>query len=314
MKVSVIIPCYNVEKYISDCIKSVEQQNYKDMEVICVNDGSSDRTEAIIKEIISTSFLSIKLINQENNGAPSARNIGVKNCSGDYIQFLDVDDILTPDKIKNQVDISLKNKLPDIIIGSYQRVSMKGELLVKRIYDQNNCGDVWHHLFDDRLGITSSNLFKYEVFKNGIQWNENLQSCQEYELMFQGLKKNENIVFDPEINTTIRVRDSGSISQSNIDKKWETYVQLKVDILNFLKETKTRLVTDELLQVLFNCIRMLYPHNSTKALSYFKKYIPGKFAPVVSRATGKGYIFIYKLLGFRNTEKVRLYIAKNKAY
>ena len=78
MKVSVIIPCYNVEKYISDCFNSIEKQTYNELEVIFVNDGSSDRTVEILEHLVSASKLNAKLIHQENKGAPSARNNGLR--------------------------------------------------------------------------------------------------------------------------------------------------------------------------------------------------------------------------------------------
>lgn len=313
MKVSVIIPCYNVDKYIADCVKSVENQTYSNIEVVCVDDGSSDQTVATLEKLASNSPLSIRIIRQENRGAPSARDNGVKHSSGGYFQFLDADDLLLPDKIKGQIELAKENNFPDLIIGSYQRENMKGEVLLKREYGQNDYNDVWLNLMKSDLGITSSNLFKSDLFENGIRWNESLRSSQEYELMFQILKTKARLAIHPKIQTVIRVRESGSISQQNLDQKWERAVQLRMEIMDYLSETNPDLMSDGVVQNMFSCIRMLYPYNSGNALTYFDRYIPEGFVPQVTSVTGKSYIILYKILGFKNAEKVRGLITRKKA-
>lgn len=106
-KISIIIPAYNVEDYIEKCLLSVFNQNYKDYEVIVINDGSTDNTLNIIKK-----FKNIKLINQKNKGLSMARNTGVKNSLGEYIFFLDSDDYISPHFLE---DISKKINDEDII-------------------------------------------------------------------------------------------------------------------------------------------------------------------------------------------------------
>lgn len=106
ISVSVIIPLFNQKKYVADAIESSLSQKYKNLEVIVVNDGSTDNPE----EILSGFNGSIKIINQSNRGLSAARNTGVKNSSGDYIQFLDADDILLPDKIEKQLKFNIENE------------------------------------------------------------------------------------------------------------------------------------------------------------------------------------------------------------
>ena len=92
-KVSVIIPVYNVEKYLSECLDSVVNQTLKDIEIICVNDGSPDGSAAILEEYAQKDNR-IKVITQENRGLSEARNSGLKIASGEYIAFLDSDDYI----------------------------------------------------------------------------------------------------------------------------------------------------------------------------------------------------------------------------
>jgi glycosyltransferase involved in cell wall biosynthesis len=98
--VSVIIPLYNAEKYIADCIKSVLNQSWPNVEVIIVDDGSIDNSLSIAKTFAANN---IKVISQQNNGASAARNNGLAEAKGDYIQFLDADDLLSENKIEDQM-------------------------------------------------------------------------------------------------------------------------------------------------------------------------------------------------------------------
>ena len=92
--VSVVIPCFNCAEYINETLESLVEQDEQNFEVICVNDGSTDATEEIIKEWINTKRLNIKLVSQENSGVSVARNRGIKESKGLYIVFLDSDDML----------------------------------------------------------------------------------------------------------------------------------------------------------------------------------------------------------------------------
>lgn len=94
-KISVIIPVYNVDNYIEECIKSVLEQNFKDIEVICVNDGTPDNSVKIIENLMQKDKR-IKILHKKNGGLSSARNYGIKHARGEYIHFLDSDDYIKP--------------------------------------------------------------------------------------------------------------------------------------------------------------------------------------------------------------------------
>lgn len=95
--VSVIVPMYNVEKYIKECIDSILQQSYDNIEVIAVDDGSPDKSADIVREI---SDPRVKVITKQNGGVSSARNLGLENAHGEYVVFVDADDFLSRDSIK----------------------------------------------------------------------------------------------------------------------------------------------------------------------------------------------------------------------
>ncbi|MFK8013680.1 MAG: glycosyltransferase family 2 protein [Marinicellaceae bacterium] len=305
MKVSIIIPCFNASLYIQDCIGSVINQTYKNIEIICIDDGSTDNTVKIINDFIKNSTLDIKLLLQKNNGAPSARNKGIRESIGEYIQFLDADDILSPDKIEHQISLVNKTSFPDLIVGSYVRKNMLGVPLFVRKYVPERNMNVWLKLMNTDLGNTCSNLFKADLFQKNIAWDEKLESSQEYDLMFKILQIDPTIIFDPKNKTIVRVRNSGSISQTNIALKWERYVKLRVDIVSYLECNEPGVITPQFYQSLFNALRMLYPFNSKVAVDFFKKKIPKNFIPTQSPNISKSYIFVFKILGFKLTEEIK---------
>tara|TARA_B100000787_G_scaffold145969_1_gene116367 strand:- start:1952 stop:2959 length:1008 start_codon:yes stop_codon:yes gene_type:complete len=119
MLLSVIIPCFNVEKYIEKCILSVinNDLDLRDLEIILVDDESPDNTVSIVKNMIR-SYAKIKLISQKNKGLGGARNTGVLNASGDYVLFLDADDYLKKNALKNVITFASENKLDILEYGA----------------------------------------------------------------------------------------------------------------------------------------------------------------------------------------------------
>ena len=122
--VSIIVPVYNAEKYIQDTIKTVEDQTYKNWELILVNDCSTDKSEELIKSQIDEK---IKLINLEkNSGAAIARNTGIKNARGKYIAFLDADDLWSKHKLEKQIKFMQKNNY-DFTFTGYEFADENGK-------------------------------------------------------------------------------------------------------------------------------------------------------------------------------------------
>jgi len=116
-KISIIIPIYNSEKYIEKCIASVLRQTYENYELILVNDGSTDKTLEIIKKIKDER---IKIISQENKGAGSARNLGLDNCIGKYVCFIDSDDTVEENYLEYMYDLIKKYDV-DIVGCNYKK-------------------------------------------------------------------------------------------------------------------------------------------------------------------------------------------------
>ena len=116
--ISIIIPIYNSEEYLAQTIESVMNQTYKNIEIILVNDGSTDGSKEICEEYAQKDKR-IKVINQENSGNAEARNCGMKNASGKYYMFLDSDDLYEPDACENMLN-EIERTDADYVNGNYQ--------------------------------------------------------------------------------------------------------------------------------------------------------------------------------------------------
>lgn len=153
-KVSVIIPVYNVENYIYECLISVLNQTYDNLEIIVVNDGSKDNSINIIKEISDDR---IKIINKENGGLSSARNVGISNATGEYIVFLDSDDYWNKDNCLEQIiQIFLKNDC-DVVVGKSIRA-----------YEDRN--EYKHNIFFENLQSEVYSNIEYLKIVSNYNW------------------------------------------------------------------------------------------------------------------------------------------------
>ena len=109
-KISVIIPIYNAKDYLEDCLNSILNQTLKEIEIICINDGSTDNSLEIIQHIVEKDYR-VKIINQTNKGPPESRNIGIKYAKGEYLFFMDSDDYLDKNSLLELYYTAKKNNL-----------------------------------------------------------------------------------------------------------------------------------------------------------------------------------------------------------
>ena len=132
--VSIVIPVYNVEKYLSKCIASVLAQTYKDFELILVDDGSPDNCGAICDEYAKKDSR-IKVIHKENGGVSSARNAGIKIAQGEFINFVDSDDTIPVDSLENLVNLQKDNN-SDLVCCTYEQHNINGTVKIKNVVDR----------------------------------------------------------------------------------------------------------------------------------------------------------------------------------
>ena len=128
-KISIIIPAYNVAEYLTECVESIAVQNYKNYEIILVDDGSTDGSERLCDEL-AQKYDKIHVIHKENGGHSSSRKAGILNSSGEYVLFIDSDDYIDVNLLKNISNkINLYN--PDVIAFDFARVDESGNYIDK---------------------------------------------------------------------------------------------------------------------------------------------------------------------------------------
>ena len=125
VKLSVIVPVYNVEKYLERCLDSIINQTLKDIEIICINDGSTDNSLSILEEYKKKDYR-IVIINQKNKGLAVARNVGIEIAQGEYLAFVDSDDWINPNFLECLYDSAKENNC-DIAVGNIFRVPDRGK-------------------------------------------------------------------------------------------------------------------------------------------------------------------------------------------
>ena len=124
-KLSIICPVYNAEKYLARILESLLNQDYRDFELIMVNDGSSDDSKKIIEKY-SKKDKRVKMISQKNQGIAKARNRGMTEAKGEYLMFVDNDDYVNDGYLKNYVEEIESGDGYDIVMGGYRRINGKG--------------------------------------------------------------------------------------------------------------------------------------------------------------------------------------------
>ena len=127
--VSVIVPVYNGQKYLQECLRAIERQDYPNLEVILVNDCSTDGSMAIIESFAAESRFPVSFVNNSRNvGQGEARNIGLSKAEGDYAAFIDQDDVISPDYIRTLCGLAehADGMKADIVISGYCRLDNRG--------------------------------------------------------------------------------------------------------------------------------------------------------------------------------------------
>ncbi len=224
--VSIIMPCYNSEKFIVESINSVLSQSYKFFELIIINDSSTDNSVSLIS---SYNDSRIVLINSDKNeGVASARNKGISIAKGDYIAFLDSDDIWMPNKLEKQIE--LLNKNWDVICSNYSTFNINGLINTRHSPKIIKYRDMLHSCFIGNLtGI-------YHAKKIGKFYQKNIGS-EDYLMWLSILKKTQKAYCIQESLAKYRVQETSLSSNKikSIQWQWNIYRnELKLNLMQSL--------------------------------------------------------------------------------
>lgn len=226
-KVSIIIPIYNCENYLNICLDSVLKQVYKNIEILCINDGSTDNSLKILKSY-SSKDSRIIVINKKNSGVSDTRNFGIKKSTGEYIMFIDADDYIEKDYVKKMVDEAILSK-SEMVISGYTKLEKEKKLKISTFSDISNSLDITYPM----------QLRKYfESYEFNPCWKMLMKSdfIKNKKILFEtNLKYGEDMLFSfycyiNSIKTTYlldygyiyRINDFGVMKKKN-KIAWEKY-------------------------------------------------------------------------------------------
>lgn len=297
--VSVIIPAYNAAQTIVQTLSSVFMQTYTLLEIIVVNDGSTDETASIL----SAYHDKIKLITTVNKGVSNARNLGLSYATGKYIQFLDSDDLLLPEKLSIQVK-ALDENNADVAYGHWQRFTQKNQdIIITETVDKQITGDTEIALFTEFWCPPAVLLYSKRI-TDKLKWNENLPIIQDARYLLDSALAKGKFVFVPELMAQYRDGQKGSLSKRNETAFVRDCVINAQDICQiwrteFKKNPQKKKAIIDVLRHGINRLSILDNQMAKKAIDYLLEvepnYIPEE----------KGILrTLSKLIGYRNAESI----------
>lgn len=224
--ISVIVPCYNQAHFLEETLNSILNQSYTNWECIIVNDGSPDDTENVAKKwtIKDSRF---QYISKENGGLSSARNSGLEVAKGDFIQFLDSDDLLSSDKFQKSID-AIEKEGAEVVITNFIRFKKNLNQLKKafcKLEEQTFTYESILLQWDRRFSIPiHCGLFKREIIGN-VRFNEKLKAKEDWFFWIQAFKSNPKVVFINVNMAQYRMHNKGmtkdnSLMEENLRKAY----------------------------------------------------------------------------------------------
>ncbi len=235
-KVSIIIPAYNAIKYLPETVESVLKQSFTDFELLIINDGSSDNT---VEWVSSISDSRVRLISQENKGLSGARNTGITSSKGEYISFLDADDIWEPTKIEKQV-YKLDNDPTVGLVYTWVKYFYE-DIESVRLGDPDAEGNVLKAILEANVVMCGSNaMVRRFCFEEVGKFDENLTSIEDWDMWIRIASKysfavvKEALVYYRQHNSNMSKNYEMMIQ--NFNKVFERAFQLVPPDLFYIKE------------------------------------------------------------------------------
>lgn len=241
MKVTIVVPVYNAEKYIKRCVGSIINQSYTELEIILVNDGSTDDSH-LICESLAKEDSRIIVVNQHNTGPAKARNAGIKLAKGDYIGFVDADDEIKVNYFESLVNAAKITKadvvISDIIIeNGFGHISILKNSLPKNIiilqHDIKKM--ILQNYYGGELGnipSLSNKLYKCSfIDKNNLLIDETRVRAEDYWFNFYAFCKADNCVALDYAGYVYKVSNIGSVMKTFRENQFENFLRTRNELL-----------------------------------------------------------------------------------
>lgn len=240
MKISIIIPVYNVENYLKKCLDSITEQTYKDIEIILVDDGSKDNS-GIICDQYAEMDKRVIVIHKKNNGVSAARNDGIKLATGEYMCFVDSDDWIDTDYVELAVS-TLKQYNPSLLLNNYKKINKYGRIYSRKFIEKRiilKKGDAIVQLakqdyFD---WCPFACFYKTDECKN-IEFNKNIKFGEDLLFKYTFIKKSlHQIIYIPMAKYYYLDRASSACNSYGLIKRLDALIVFET-IINEVQNNK----------------------------------------------------------------------------
>lgn len=227
--VSVIVPVYNVQDYIEKCLDSLIHQTLEQLEVIVVDDGSTDKTGLIVDEYQNKYKSKIKVIHKKNEGVSIARNVGLEKATGEYIGFLDSDDWVNYDMYGKLYKLAIKDNCDIVACDTLAIYPDKKVLIESHINETSTTEDLMLNAY----AVIWNKIYKREII-DGIKFKEKMNFCEDVQFLYMVYPKIKKIgvIHETLHNYLQRV---GSLTYTYNEKLYQLIDSLD-DIVNYYKE------------------------------------------------------------------------------
>lgn len=232
--VSVIIPCYNAERWIAEAIESCLNQTYPFIEVIVIDDGSTDRSLEIIKGYANRVIWETGA----NRGGNQARNRGFALSKGEYIQYLDADDYILPEKVERQVHFLEETGL-DAVYGDWrhQQHLPNDKVILEDVKVSGKQGDVLAALLSDWWVCPACLLFRRQAVQQSGGWDETLKAGQDKDFFISAVMSGARIGYQPGCYSIYRRYGNVTVSTSSKTRHLESQLLINRKIENRLNQS-----------------------------------------------------------------------------
>ena len=278
--ISIIIPLYNAEKYIKKNIDELLLPTYQNFEIIIVDDGSTDNSYKVVNDNYKTQINSgkIKIIKQDNFGAPAARNKGMEIAKGEYYIFLDADDYYSKEAIEKLHNAIVEGK-KDLVVSNISMVDKNGKLIEKNAYsnkkDNYNLERVEFYLYSE---IPLGKIYRASIIKEyNIKW-ENLRARQDTNFYYKFICCTDKILFIDDNTGYYRILENSIAHSKNLNlldlEKSLSGIEKFCKIHNLYEQYKDYLVISKIQKYsanLTNCINDYNNKHYRQFIIYFFK-------------------------------------------
>lgn len=311
--VSIIIPVFNGQDFIEECIYSALNQTYCHTEIIVVDNNSTDHTVDKVLQIQKKFPEKISLFFEENQGVSYARNKGIAHSQGQWIQFLDVDDLLYSDKLERQLKlIFTSTSSPLMVAGVYHHLSEDKKIREVPLLTEGQ--DPYKSIAASLLGHLDSNLFHTDALTGINGFNETLKVGEDTDMIFRILcfKGPASMVYDLTPSAVYRQRNFGQLTKMNPMIINTEGLKVRLSILDLLESNAPDYFqknADYFIDFVYYFIYRIGIYDIENAYSFYIKHLGGVYIPKWNSEVISWYhIALLNALGFRNLMKCRRWL------